>query len=100
MNKKEALNQIDNALLIMEYDRGYPSKRFLRKLRGFIDSLPEENVKMDKTDKFHSQEIQYYCENCDRNVCDMGPYETDKGDYVCQECMENALERTERNQER
>lgn len=39
--------------------------------------------------------MKYYCENCDRDVDDNGPYETPSGDYICQDCMEKSLSRYE-----
>ena len=35
---------------------------------------------------------KYYCENCDRDIDDLGPYEMSDGEYCCQSCMEGALE--------
>jgi len=37
----------------------------------------------------------YYCENCDRDRNDNGPYETQNGDYICQDCMERVIAREE-----
>jgi len=32
---------------------------------------------------------KYYCEQCEKNVHDNGPYERSDGEYECQECMES-----------
>ena len=37
----------------------------------------------------------YYCENCDRDRNDSGPYEMWNGDYICQDCMERQVAREE-----
>lgn len=34
--------------------------------------------------------MKYYCELCDQEVDDLGPYEMANGEYCCQDCMENA----------
>lgn len=32
--------------------------------------------------------MKYYCEVCEKEVDDQGPYEMSSGDYCCQDCME------------
>ena len=39
--------------------------------------------------------MKYYCEVCDRDVDDQGPYEKTDGDYFCQGCMEEGVMRGE-----
>jgi len=39
--------------------------------------------------------MKYYCEYCDRDVDDQGPYETSDGEYCCQDCMEGAQARAD-----
>lgn len=36
--------------------------------------------------------MKYYCECCDRDVDDFGPYEMSDGNYCCQDCMEGTVE--------
>ena len=40
--------------------------------------------------------MKYYCEICDRDVDDNGPYELTNSDYCCQDCMEESIARAER----
>lgn len=35
---------------------------------------------------------KYYCEQCEKEVDDNGPYETSHGEYECQDCMEGRNE--------
>ena len=37
--------------------------------------------------------MKYYCERCDRDVDDNGPYEDRNGDFHCQGCMEDIMSR-------
>ena len=42
--------------------------------------------------------MKYYCEFCDRDVDDNGPYEMNDGDYCCQDCMEDMMIDAERRE--
>jgi len=39
--------------------------------------------------------MKYYCETCNKNVDDNGPYEMSNGDYCCQDCLENGISMAE-----
>jgi len=44
--------------------------------------------------------MKYYCEFCQKEFDDNGPYERADGDYWCQNCMEGQIENIERQSER
>ena len=39
--------------------------------------------------------MEYYCEKCEKEVNDNGPYERSNGEYYCQDCMEDKVARDE-----
>ena len=39
--------------------------------------------------------MKYYCEYCDSDFDDNGPYEMADGNYYCQDCMERTIVKAE-----